>query len=148
MSTTRKKAKKNEFFEGLRDAMAEGLDALQKGKVLTTRDVEAVPAPKPMTAKQIAALRRRKLHLSQAVFAEVTNSSVKTIHAWEQGRTQPSGCALRFLRLLESHPELLLELLGKGSQEAGEGGSSSGSCRDGRVVASPSTSGARALNFA
>ena len=104
--------KKNAFFEGLREAMTEGLVALRKGKVLTTREIIVAAPPKPMTARQIAHLRRRKLHISQTVFAHLTNSSVKTIHAWEQGRTKPSGCALRLLRLIESDPEIIVNSIG------------------------------------
>ena len=103
-------SKKSEFFEGLRDAMTEGLEALRADKVLTTREVTMLAPPKPMTPRQIKHLRTT-LHFSQTVFARIANSSVKTVHAWEQGRTKPSGCALRFLRLLESRPELVGDFL-------------------------------------
>ena len=100
-------AKKTDFFEGLRDAMGEGLEALRKGEVLTTRQVRLPPPPKPMTGRQIAKLRQEQLHLSQAAFARLVNTATQTVQGWEQGRTKPSGCALRFLRLIESKPEIL-----------------------------------------
>ncbi len=106
MSATRK----NEFFEGLHDAMTEGIEALREGKVLTTRQVEVV-SPKPMTARQITNLRKKKLHVSQAVFASLTNSSRQTIQAWEQGRTKPSGSALRLLWIFDSRPEVVADIL-------------------------------------
>ena len=104
-------ANDTDFFEGLRDAMAGGLDALREGEVLTTRDVSLPPPPRPMTPQQIVHLRRDKLRVSQAVFAKITNTAVQTVHAWEQGRTKPSGCALRMLRLVDRKPEIVKELV-------------------------------------
>ena len=103
-------ASETSFFDGLRDAMAEGLDALRKGSVLTTRDVSLPPAPRPMSPAQIMRLRRDKLHVSQALFARLTNTAVQTVQAWEQGRTKPSGCALRVLRLVDRNPQITRDL--------------------------------------
>lgn len=74
-------ASETSFFDGLRDAMAEGLDALRKGSVLTTRDVSLPPAPRPMSPAQIMRLRRDKLHVSQALFCP----------AYQYGRANSSG---------------------------------------------------------
>ncbi len=103
-------AKDNEFFEGLHNAMAEGLDALRKGKPLTTREVVLPDRPKPMSARQIAGLRR-ELCVSQAVFASMTNAAVQTVQAWEQGRTKPAGPALRLLRLIKEEPKIVTRML-------------------------------------
>ncbi len=80
-------------------------------KVLTRREVRIADAPKPMTAQQIAALRRRVLKVSQALFAYILNTSEQTVHSWEQGRSHPSGCALRFLSVLKKRPEIATEML-------------------------------------
>ena len=97
-------AKKNEFFEGLRDALIEGAAAIREGKVLTVRQVKLPPAPKPMSPKQIVTLRKTKLRVSQRVFARLANTAPQTVHAWEQGRTKPSGSALRVLHLFDDKP--------------------------------------------
>ncbi len=102
---------KNEFYEGLRGAMREGIDALRKGKVLTMREVQLPPQPKPMSAREIIRLRRKKLKVSQRVFARLANTAPQTVHAWEQGRTSPSGSALRVLHLFDDKPEIARELL-------------------------------------
>jgi putative transcriptional regulator len=106
-----RKQKRNEFFEGIKAGLEEAL-AWADGKdvPVTVRQVELPDPPKPMTAHQIAVLRTRKVRASQAVFARLINASVQTVHAWEQGRGRPSGPTLRFLRLLERHPELVHEL--------------------------------------
>jgi putative transcriptional regulator len=106
-----KKKKRNEFYEGIKAGLEEAI-AWADGKdvPVTIREVELPDAPRPMTARQIATLRTRNVRASQAVFAKLINASVQTVHAWEQGRGRPSGPTLRFLRLLEKHPELIKEL--------------------------------------
>jgi putative transcriptional regulator len=104
-------AENNDFFEGLRGALEEGVKALRKGEVLTTRDVELPPQPRPMSPRQIVRLRKRKLRVSQSVLARLANTALQTVHAWEQGRTRPSGSALRVLHLFDDNPEIARELL-------------------------------------
>ena len=106
-------AEKSEFFDGLRKALDEGVDALRKGKVLTIREVELPPQPKPMSPRQIIRLRRRKLRVSQRVFARLANTAPQTVHAWEQGRSRPSGSALRVLHIFDDKPEIAEELLSR-----------------------------------
>jgi putative transcriptional regulator len=101
--------KHSEFFELVHGALAEGVEALEAGKTLTTRDVEIPDPPAEMSADEIAAFRKDKLRVSQRVFAGMLNASPNTIHAWEQGRKRPSGIALRLLRLLQSCPEILAD---------------------------------------
>jgi len=104
-------AGKNEFYDGLVGALQEGVEALRKGKVLTIREVQLPPRPKPMSARRISSLRRKKLRVSQRVFARLANTAPQTIHAWEQGRAKPSGTALRVLHIFEDKPEIASELL-------------------------------------
>lgn len=98
---------RNEFFERIRDSMTEFLDDLRHGRPLTVHEVQIPDSPKPMAARQIVRLRKDKLRVSQAVFAQLLNTAPQTVHAWEQGRNKPSGIALRFLRVIEQHPEVL-----------------------------------------
>jgi len=98
-------------FEKIRDGLQQAIEHAEGRKLLTVHHVRVPESPKRMTPVQIARLRRDKIGVSQAVFAKLMNTSVKTIHAWEQGRTQPSGCALRFLEIVDRHPELVSSLL-------------------------------------
>lgn len=104
-------AAKNAFYDGLVGALAEGVESLRKGKVLTIREVHLPHPPKPMSARRISLLRRKKLRVSQRIFARLANTAPQTIHAWEQGRAKPSGTALRVLHILEDKPEIATELL-------------------------------------
>jgi putative transcriptional regulator len=64
--------------------------------------------PAPMSPKQIIALRR-SLKMSQPVFARMLNVGAGTAASWEKGRRQPSGPALKILRVAQKHPEALME---------------------------------------
>lgn len=53
---------------------------------------------------------RVQLGMSQAQFAERIGTPLATLRDWEQGRFAPPGAALRLLRLLIAHPNLVDEL--------------------------------------
>lgn len=50
---------------------------------------------------------RKKMNLSQAVFADILNVSPSSIRQWEQGKRTPSGSTQVLLELLEKSPHLL-----------------------------------------
>ncbi|MFY9259207.1 MAG: helix-turn-helix domain-containing protein [Gallionella sp.] len=54
---------------------------------------------------------RQKSGLSQAQFSTLMGVSKRTLQEWEQGRRNPSGAAKTLLRVAETHPEVLRELL-------------------------------------
>jgi putative transcriptional regulator len=77
----------------------------------TERDL---PGPAPaLNSKAIRRLRIEVFHLSQPLFARVLNVEVPTIRAWEQGKRQPSGAALRLLEILSREPDLVKRLKAK-----------------------------------
>ena len=102
---------KKTSFEKVRDGLKRAASHAAGTAVLSTREVVLPEPPKQMTPREIAQLRQNKLHLSQAVFARYVNTATQTVQAWEQGRNPPSGCALRFLRLLDSKPEIVSEIM-------------------------------------
>src|SRR2546430_12412593 len=65
------------------------------------------PPPRPVDGGGIKRLRRR-LKMSQAVFARCLNVSTKLVQAWEAGRRTPDGPALLLVRLVDKNPALLL----------------------------------------
>jgi putative transcriptional regulator len=95
--------------EALRVTRRERKPARVRRYYLSLRDVGAKPPP-AYDASRIKALRRR-LKLSQSVFAAMLNVSSATVRAWEQGVRQAEGPSRRLLEVAERHPEALLEKL-------------------------------------
>jgi putative transcriptional regulator len=61
--------------------------------------LESTPIFKARDIKRI----RESTHVSQTVFARYLNTSESTIQKWETGQKQPSGMALKLLRVVEKH---------------------------------------------
>lgn len=57
----------------------------------------------PVPAYSAAKIRklRSNLNISQAVLANVLNTSVSTVRKWEQGDKRPGGPSLKLLNLLD-----------------------------------------------
>lgn len=103
-------AKKNEFYEGIRDGMAEFIDALRANRPVRSYEVD-VPEPKPLGPREITALRTKTVRASQRVFADLLNVAPQTVQAWEQGRALPTGASLRLLRMVKADPSILWRLV-------------------------------------
>ena len=105
----KKKAQKDSgFFEGIRNALVEFNEDLKAGKKLTLRTAVIPNPPKALKPADIVRLRK-KLNVSQQVFAGLLNASVKTVQTWEQGLKKPNGPSLRLLEILQKHPESFLQ---------------------------------------
>lgn len=88
--------------EAKRDAVL--LESVKAGKVgRVTRDDRVVDSS--------VAKARIMSRLSQTQFAALLGVSVRTLQEWEQGRRSPSGAAKTLLRVAETHPEVLRELV-------------------------------------
>jgi len=88
-----------EILDGIRE-----IKAHKGGKVkLRTHELK-----EPSSAQDI----RKKLGLSQEAFAGLIGVSPRTLQDWEQGRRKPHGPAKALLRIVEKHPEVLLDNTG------------------------------------
>ena len=105
------------FGEALIGALEEAV-AFERGELpgvrvdrveLTARDAAAEPPP-AYSAARIRTLRK-KLLLSQPVFAGMLSASPSAVRAWEQGVREPDGPTRRLLQVAESHPEALTDTL-------------------------------------
>jgi putative transcriptional regulator len=65
-------------------------------------DEACLTAVRPLTPKQIKALRERE-RVSQTVFANYLNVTPNLVSKWERGEKRPSGPALKLLSLVEKH---------------------------------------------
>lgn len=64
-----------------------------------------VPSVK-LSADEIKNIRK-KMNLSQMVFAKLLNVSLSSIRQWEQGVRKPSGSTMILLELLQKDPTIL-----------------------------------------
>ena len=65
------------------------------------------PEPKSYTARDVVRIRK-KLNVSQAVFAYLLNASESTVKKWETGVKRPGGANCRLLQIIETRgPEVL-----------------------------------------
>jgi putative transcriptional regulator len=54
---------------------------------------------------------REMFNMSRGVFAQYLHTSSRTLENWEQGRGCPNGQAATLLRLVQSHPETLVQIV-------------------------------------
>lgn len=52
---------------------------------------------------------RKKLNVSQSVFAEMMGVSRYSVVKWENGTRKPEGAACRLLEIMAKHPEIVLQ---------------------------------------
>jgi len=82
---------------------------------------------RPYTEKELAKARRvprvktmrRALGLTQEEFAERYMISVHTLRDWEQGKTEPDGAGLAYLRAIRGNPEAVAKALRTYSPQPG-----------------------------
>lgn len=70
------------------------------------RRVRVAP-PGDFDSERLRAIRRR-LNVSQRVFAELLNVNVQMVRSWEQGWRVPDGASLRLLEIADRSPHGLL----------------------------------------
>jgi putative transcriptional regulator len=93
--------------QDLIEAMQEVLDHSEgKIELRTSRFPVVIPTPETMSADEIKDTRK-KLGMSQSVFAMTMGVSKKTVESWEVGRYTPDGAARRLISIIQADPALL-----------------------------------------
>jgi putative transcriptional regulator len=111
----KRKYGKMSVFEQLRAGLE---DSIAHAKGHLSLKTTTLPAPPPrVRATQIVALRKR-LKMSQAVFAATLNVSIRTVQSWEQGLREPSDAALRMLQLVRAEPAVVETIFASAGREA------------------------------
>jgi|ERR1700733_12775842 DNA-binding transcriptional regulator YiaG len=100
--------KKAKLFVDLKQSLSEGI-AYEHGKKMAVRVSELPPPPKPLTPRQIRAIRH-SFNVSQAGFARIINVSLNAVESWEQGVRRPREATLKLLTIADKHPEVLLSI--------------------------------------
>jgi putative transcriptional regulator len=102
------KYKTMSVFEQIKAGLDDSI-AYSRGELSLKTTTLPLPPPKA-EAQQIAGLRK-KLRMSQSVFAATLNVSPKTVQSWEQGVRQPADAALRMLQVIRVEPQVIRMIL-------------------------------------
>ena len=87
----------------------QGLDEAvkyQEGKIVARKTKIAVTPVEYFSCEDIKEIRKR-VGLTQAIFASSLGVSKKTVEAWERGRNTPEGSSRRLLQLIRDNPEVI-----------------------------------------
>ena len=63
-----------------------------------------------LSPEEIRAIRRR-IGMSQSVFATTFHLSIETIKGWEQGKRRPDAAASNYLRIIDADPNWVRKAL-------------------------------------
>lgn len=103
------------LLRGMREAVAVARGEAKPTRVYTVGRLKAseqsIAKPPAYTKDRIVAIRKR-MGVSQPIFADVLNVSTPTVRGWEQGVREPEGPSLRLLEFAERQPAVLLKLAG------------------------------------
>src|SRR5580692_2748068 len=89
---------------GLAQALAHGRDEL-------TLKTTTLPAPPPPASRAKVVALRKKLKMSQSIFAAALNVSTKLVQSWEQGIRKPDRGDLRLIEILIKQPDIVSDLI-------------------------------------
>ena len=93
----------------LKDSMSELMQfAHNKPNKVTVKKytLSNLPEYNPLTIRTV----RDKTQMTQKVFSDLLGVSVRTVEAWETGKSHPNGSARRLLQLIEQKPEIVKEI--------------------------------------
>ena len=89
----------DKLFNELEANLKEAVDVV-KGKIAPETAYFVI------TPTMIKAIRR-KVKMSQAMFARSYHLSLDTLKGWEQGKRSPDAAASNYLRLIQADPEFV-----------------------------------------
>lgn len=86
------------LFDDLREGLEEAI-AFEQGKGEAKEKTYMITPIREYSGREIRSIRM-KAGMTQNVFASYMGVSVKTVEAWEGGRTHPTGPVFRLLGIL------------------------------------------------
>ena len=90
-----------DFFEGVKSGLEEAL-AFEKGRSAAETFARKSSLPQVNVSEL-----RHSLSLTQKAFAALLGVSVRTVEAWEVGRSTPTPTAKKLLFLIQKEPSLV-----------------------------------------
>ena len=99
------------LFDDLKEGLQEAID-FEKGNGKAKTTTFMIEPVKKYSNEDIKKIRNRA-GMTQAVFANYMGVSVKTVEAWELGRTHPTGPAYRLINILSENKQDTLSFIKK-----------------------------------
>lgn len=99
---------KMSVYEQLLEGLKEGV-AHARGEL--NLNTTTLPAAAPTLSKTRVVAIRKKIGMSQAVFASYLNVPKKTLQSWEQGARTPKAGEARLLQVFEAAPEEIVKIM-------------------------------------
>ena len=93
------------YFETIKQGLVEAIE-YESGKRPNTKVDKIMISPIHIHNKDEIKQIRKKLNMTQKLFAAALGVSIKTVEAWESGANPPTGVANRMLELLSRDNEL------------------------------------------
>jgi putative transcriptional regulator len=78
-----------------------------------------LPAPPPPASRSKVIALRRKLGMSQSVFAAALNVPTEVVEGWESGTRKPARSELRLIELLRTGSQTVVKLIMAGGRAEG-----------------------------
>ena len=95
-------------FDQVRTALDQ---TLAHGRGELSLKTTALPLPPPPAGRAKVIALRKRLKMSQSVFAAALNVSTKLVQSWEQGLRKPDRGEARLIELLIKQPDLVTNLI-------------------------------------
>ena len=92
------------LFDDLKEGLQEAI-AYEKGTGKADVKTYMILPIKEYSGKEIRDIRK-KAGMTQSVFASYMGVSIKTVEAWDGGRTHPTGPVFRLLDILSESDEM------------------------------------------
>ena len=110
-------AKKNYETMSVFEQLTDGLtDSIEHANGRLDLRSTTLPKPAPTPSKFRVAAIRKKMGMSQAVFAGYLNVPTRTLQSWEQGARRPKASEARLLQIFEAAPRDCLTLVRKAAR--------------------------------
>ena len=113
-AASKSKARRPSIGSEIADGLEEFADALERGsdivKEFNCRQVRFAVKTGNYTPQKVRQTRRR-IHCSQAVFAEVMGVTPSAVRSWEQGSRPPSNTACRLMDAINRQPASWIDMI-------------------------------------
>jgi len=96
------------MFEDIKNGLQEAIE-FEKGNTTGAKvHIGTFAKLRSFSPSEIREIRI-KANMTQRIFAGVIGVSIKTVEAWEGGRSKPDGAARRMLGLIDKNPNFAID---------------------------------------